>query len=546
MTEPQGNESAAIPDAVVAPKSRWRLPLVWLIPLIAALAGGWLAVKTVMDKGPTVKITFRTAEGIEAKKTRIRYRDIDVGIVTRVALREDAEAVIVTAELQKEAAKLLVDDASFWVVRPRISGGSVSGLGTLFSGVYIGLDAGESPIERRDFVGLDVPPVLTSGQEGREYTLKASDLGSIGYGTPIYYRRLQVGSVTAFELDRDGGGATVRVFVNAPYDAFVKTGSRFWHASGIDVSLTAEGIAVDSQSVASVLTGGLAFSTPDFAKASATAPPSSVFRLYANRADALREPDEEGVRYALIFNESVRGLKAGAPVEFRGLPIGQVDEIATRYVAARERIQIRVLVTIYPDRLRRLSDRREAFTPDQRRENMDRFVAAGLRAQLRTGNLVTGQMYVALDFIDDAAPAKVAWNAQPPELPTSRGELAELQSALASIAKKLDAVPYAEVAADLRRAIGTLESTLKATEATARKLSDDVAPDVQATLADTRATLSSARRTLATDSALQVELQTTLREVAASARALRELAETLERRPEALLRGKPESKEGPP
>jgi paraquat-inducible protein B len=222
------------------------------------------------------------------------------------------------------------------------------------------------------------------------------------------------------------------------------------------------------------------------------------------------------------------------------------DPIATRYVAARERIQIRVLVTIYPDRLRRLSDRREAFTPDQRRENMDRFVAAGLRAQLRTGNLVTGQMYVALDFIDDAAPAKVAWNAQPPELPTSRGELAELQSTLASIAKKLDAVPYAEVAADLRRAIGTLESTLKATEATARKLSDDVAPDVQATLADTRATLSSARRTLAPDSALQVELQTTLREVAASARALRELAETLERRPEALLRGKPESKEGPP
>ena len=546
MTPPDRSEPAAIPDAVVAPKSRWRLPLVWLVPLIAALAGGWLAVKTVLDKGPTVKITFRTAEGIEAKKTRIRYRDIDVGIVTRVALREDAEAVIVTAELQKEAAKLLVDDSRFWVVRPRVSGGNVSGLGTLFSGVYIGLDAGQSPIERSDFVGLDVPPVLTSGQEGREYVLRAEDLGSIGYGTPIYYRRLQVGSVTAFELDRDGGGAVVRIFVNAPYDAFVKTGSRFWHASGIDVSLTAEGIAIDSQSLASVLTGGLAFTTPAFATASATAPPASVFRLYPNRADALREPDEEGVRYALIFNESVRGLKPGAPVEFRGLPIGQVDEIATRYVEARERIQIRVLVTVYADRLRRLSERKQTFSSDQRRENMDRFVAAGLRAQLRTGNLVTGQLYVALDFIDGAPPAKVAWNASPPELPTSKGELAELQATLASVARKLDAVPYAEVAADLRRAIGTLESTLKAAEAAAKKLGDDVAPDVQSTLADTRATLSTARRTLATDSALQVELQTTLREVAASARALRELAETLERRPEALLRGKPETKETTP
>ena len=546
MTSADGNGPGSIPDAVAAPRSRWRLPLVWLIPVIAALAGGWLAVKTVYDKGPTVKITFRTAEGIEAKKTRIRYRDMDVGIVTGVALREDAEAVIVTAELQKEAAKLLVDDASFWVVRPRISGGSVSGLGTLFSGAYIGLDAGQSPIERRDFVGLDVPPVRTTGQDGREFTLKADDLGSIGYGTPIYFRRLQVGMVTAFALDEDGAGATVRIFVASPHEAFVRTGSRFWHASGIDISLTADGVAVDSQSVASVLTGGLAFATPAFAQASAIAPPSSVFKLYANRADALREPDGEGARYALNFNESVRGLRPGAPVEFRGLPVGQVDEITTRYVSGRERIQIRVLVTIYADRLRRLSDRKEVFSAEERRANMDRFVAAGLRAQLRTGNLVTGQLYVALDFIDGAPPAKVAWQAQPPELPTSKGELAELQATLGSVLKKLDAVPYAEVAADLRNAIATLDATLKAAEAAARKLGDDVAPDVQATLADTRATLSTARRTLATDSALQVELQTTLREVAASARALRELAETLERRPEALLRGKPEAMEGTP
>ena len=156
MTQPDRAEPPAIPDAVVAPKSRWRLPLVWLVPLIAALAGGWLAVKTMLDKGPTVNITFRTADGIEAKKTRIRYRDIDVGTVTQVTLREDAEAVIVKAELAKQAAKLLVDDTRFWVVRPRITGGGVSGLGTLFSGVYVGLDAGESPIERYDFVGFRV------------------------------------------------------------------------------------------------------------------------------------------------------------------------------------------------------------------------------------------------------------------------------------------------------------------------------------------------------------------------------------------------------
>ena len=544
MTQPEEAGPDAIPEAVEAPRSRWRLPLVWLIPVIAAVAGGWLAVKSVLDKGPTVSIEFRTAEGIEAGKTRVRYRDIDVGAVTQVVLKEDAQAVVVTAELAKETAQLLVEDSRFWVVRPRITGGGVSGLGTLLSGAYIGLDAGQSVAPRREFVGLEVPPILTAGLDGHEFTLKAEDLGSIGYNTPIYFRRLQVGSVTAFELDKDGGGVTIRIFVNAPYNGFVKTGSRFWHASGIDVSLSAEGINVDTESVASLMVGGLAFGTPPFAKGSGTAPPSSVFKLYANRADALREPDDEGVRFALVFSESVRGLKPGAPVEFRGIPIGEVNEISTRYVASRERIQIAVHVTIYADRLRRLSDRKGPIGEEERRTNMDKLVAAGLRAQLRMGNLLTGQQYVALDFVDRAPPAKVAWNTSPPELPTSKGELEELQATLVSVARKLDAVPYAQIAEDLRNAIASLDSTLKSTETLLTKVGGEVAPDVQSTLADTRATLTVARRTLATDSALQVELQSTLREVAASARALRELAETLERRPEALLRGKPDSQEG--
>jgi paraquat-inducible protein B len=539
---PDAPTPAALPEAVASPRRRWRLPIIWLVPLVAALAGGWLVVKALRDKGPTVTITFRTAEGLEAGKTRIRFRDIDIGHVTKVALREDAEAVVVTAELAKEATRLLVDDSRFWVVRPRISGGSVSGLGTLLSGVYVGFDVGQGVNERRDYVGLEVPPVLTSGTSGREFVLRADDLGSIGYGTPIYFRRLQVGSVTAFELDRSGGGVTVRIVVNAPYDQFVKTGSRFWHASGIDFTLSADGIAIDTESVASMLTGGLAFTTPAFARASATAPQGSVFKLYADRADALRQPDDEGMRYTLVFSESVRGLKVGAPVEFRGIPIGEVDDISTRYVEARERIRIHVHVTIYPDRLRRLSDRKQAFTPSERRANMDRLVAAGLRAQLRTGNLLTGQLYVALDYVDGAPPAKVAWNVTPPELPTAQGDLQALQATLASIAKKLDALPYEQIAGDLRHAIATLESTLKSTEALVRKLGDEVAPDVQATLTDTRATLSTARRTLANDSALQVELQTTMREVAVAARALRELAETLERRPDALLRGKPDAR----
>jgi paraquat-inducible protein B len=545
MTKPDDSTqspSAPVPEAVAAPRRRWRIPLVWLVPLIAALAGGWLAVRAVLDKGPTVTITFRTAEGIEATKTRVRYRDIDIGVVTKVALREDTEAVVVTAKLQKEATRLLVDDSQFWVVRPRISGGGISGLGTLVSGAYIGMDVGKSVLEQRDFIGLEVPPVLVSGMEGREFTLRAEDLGSIGFGTPIYFRRVQVGSVTAFRLDPDGRGATVRIFINDPYDQFVKTGSRFWHASGLDVNLGADGITVDMESVTSLIVGGLAFSTPPFAQNSATAPQGSTFKLYASRTDALREPDSVGEQYVLVFAESVRGLKPGAVVEFRGIPIGEVADISTRYGRSKDRIDTPVQITIYPERLLRRSKEKATSTPEQRRATMDRLVAAGMRAQLRIGNLLTGQLYVALDYVEDAPPGRIDWSSAPPQLPTSRGQLEELQSTLASIAKKLDSLPYDQLVSELRGAIASLDSTLKSAEAVAKKLGNDVAPDVQSTLADTRATLAAARRTMATDSALQVDLQTTMREVSAAARALRELAETLERRPEALLRGKPEPK----
>jgi paraquat-inducible protein B len=308
----------------------------------------------------------------------------------------------------------------------------------------------------------------------------------------------------------------------------------------MDVTLSAEGITVDTESLASLLTGGLAFTTPPFAQTSATAPQGSAFKLYGTRAEAMREPDGEGHQYVVVFNESVRGLKPGAPVEFRGIPVGEVTEIRTRYVRTKERIQVPVTLTLYPERLQRRNANKAPLGAPELRAILDQLVAGGLRAQLRAGNLLTGQLYVALDFIDDVPPAKILWSASPPELPTAKGQLAELEATVTSIAKKLDALPYDQLVAEVRTAIASLDATLKTTQALAKKLGDDVAPDVQTTLADTRSTLASARYTLASDNALQVELQTTLREVSAAARALKDLAETLERRPESVLRGKPE------
>ena len=218
-----------IPEAVAVKKSRRTVQLVWLIPIIAALVGGWLAVKSILDKGPVITITFKTAEGLEAGKTKLKFKDVDIGLVSKVEIAKDLSTVIVTAELVKDFAAQLVEDTRFWVVRPRISGGSVSGLGTLLSGSYIGIGVGKSTKKQHTFAGLEVPPVLASAEPGREFVLRSSDLGSLDYGSPVFFRRLQVGEIVGYDLDKDGKGVTLRLFVRAPFDQYVNQNTRFWH-----------------------------------------------------------------------------------------------------------------------------------------------------------------------------------------------------------------------------------------------------------------------------------------------------------------------------
>jgi paraquat-inducible protein B len=256
------NRPPDFPEAVATPRSRWRVQLVWLVPLVAVLIGGWLAVKTVLEKGPTITISFVTGEGLEAGKTKIKFKNVDIGVIKGVALSPDRKRVIATAELNRDASNTLVDDTRFWVVRPRISGGSVSGLSTLLSGSFIGMDIGTQSKPRRDFVGLEVPPVFAAGMPGREFVLKSTDMGSLDVGDPVFFRRLQVGQVTSYGLDHEGTGVTLHVFINAPYDKYVSNNTRFWHASGVDVSVDTNGVKIDTESLVSILIGGLAFQDP--------------------------------------------------------------------------------------------------------------------------------------------------------------------------------------------------------------------------------------------------------------------------------------------
>jgi len=541
--EPEG---APLPQAVAVPRRRRHVYAVWLIPLIAALIGLTLAVRSVLDNGPTITIVFKTAEGLEAGKTKIKYKNVDIGDVRSVTLSRDGDGVVVTAEMAKAAQKLLVEDTRFWVERARFAGTGVTGISTLLSGAYIGIDAGKADDGRRNFVGLDTPPSVTTDEPGREFTLRADDVGSVDIGSPVYFRRVVVGKVTAAQLDADGRGVTLKVFIAAPHEKLVTRNSRFWHASGLDVSLDAGGIKLQTQSILSVLLGGIAFATPESPEATAQAAAGHSFRLFDNQATAMKRSDAEVTTLVAHFTESLRGLEPGAQVDFRGVVVGEVTTIDIEYDRDRREFRFPVGFVLYRDRVR------SKVTAALERAHVDpaqllqESIARGLRAQLRTGNLLSGQRYVALDFFKGAKPvahdAKPAAPGAPIEVPTMPGSLEDLQASITNIAKRIESLPLDELVSEVRRTMKGLETTLASSDRLIQRLDsqvDQIAPELRATIGEARQTMKSAGQLLSDDSPTPQALRESLRELGRAAQSLRELTDYLQRRPESLLRGKP-------
>ena len=539
-----------LPEAVAVPRRRFAPQLIWVVPIVAVLVGGWLAVKAVLERGPVITITFKTAEGLEAGKTKIKYKDVEIGLVKSVTLSPDRKGVVATAELSKQVDSFLVEDTRFFVVRPRVTAGGVSGLSTLLSGGYIGIDIGKSKTTRRDFVGLEEAPMVASDEPGRRFLLRANELGSIDAGTLIYFRKVTVGQVIGEQLDKDGKGVTFTIFVNAPYDQYVTSGTRFWNASGIDISVGATGIEVRTESLVSVLVGGIAFQSDPEAVPGPPAEANTVFTLFPNRTEAFRLPDAIVDTYLLVFDGSVRGLSVGAPLDFRGVTVGEVVKMGVAVDPKTFNFTMPVLVKLFPERLASSQFVGAKLTvsesPGVRLSRVKQLIDKGLRAQLRSGNLLTGQLYVALDFFPDAPKAKGDPTAKkPPEIPTIPGTFEELQNNLANVMKKLDKLQIEEIGADTRKLIASLDETLKrvdtllqGADTLVKRVDSDLMPDLRRALDNAGATLNSANAVLGSESPLQSDLRQTLMEVNRTLAAIRALADTLERNPESLIRGK--------
>ncbi|PYN93213.1 MAG: mammalian cell entry protein [Candidatus Rokuibacteriota bacterium] len=569
-------EDTDLPQATVVRRSRTRISVVWIIPILAAAVALGIAVQRILSEGPTITIVFKAAEGLEAGKTLVKYKDVSIGQVTAVRLSPDYSKVEVTAKITKSAEGLMVEDAKFWVVQPRVTLSGVSGLGTLLSGNYVGIEVGKSTKKQRTFIGLEEPLIITVGQPGRSFVLKAANLGPLGVGAPVYYHSLQAGQVVSYSLAGDGKAIELRIFVNAPYDTYVNAGTRFWNASGVDVSVGAGGVEVRTESLVALLAGGVAFDTPAFAAQPEPAAPNTAFTLHGDRATAMKQPESISTRYVLYFDESLRGLSAGAPVTLLGLTAGEVSNVGLDIDRATAIVRGRVEIVTYPDRLlARLSAQQAATratlarSATERHAFMQRLVEQrGLRAQLRSGNLLTGQLYVAFDHFPDSPKAKIDWSQDVPVLPVTPSTLPDIEAKLTNIVTKLDKLPLEAIGDDVRRALVSVDQVLG-------NANNKTLPELNATLEETRralaaadallknglhttlnevnTTLEGARRVIATadgvlkntdatllgpDAPGQQDLRDALQEVTRAARSLRVLMDYLDRHPESLIRGK--------
>lgn len=544
-------DGPGIPQARRVEKKKRRVSTIWIIPIVAALVGLGIAVQRILSEGPEIRISFQTGEGIEAGKTVVKYKDIEIGMVTDVELTKDRKGILVTAEMEKGVEDMLDNDARFWVVKPRVTLSGVSGIGALISGNYIGFEPGGSPAGRRDFVGLETPPPVKRDRPGKEFVLHSGTLGSLGVGSPVYYRRLAVGEVVSYDLAKGGQSLEIRIFVNAPYDDYVTTNTRFWEASGLDVSAGAEGIAVKTESVTALLVGGIAFESPpaDFAKEAA---PGADFMLYKERKAAMAPTQAQVQRFTLYFRETLHGLSVGAPVAFLGLPVGEVSFVGMRYDPQTNDLRPLAEIMVYQHLFDEHIDAKtrslqKISSRASRNEILQKLVVdRGLRAQLRTGSLISGQLYVGLDYFRDAQKARVDWKQDPPEFPVVPGGMTGIQEKVQAILAKLEKMPLDEIGEDVRKTLASLDNAVRGTGRTMERVEGKTLPELERALLDLRGTIDEAGRLMSNadntlagpDAPVRQELREALKEIARSARAIRLLADYLERNPGDLIRGK--------
>jgi paraquat-inducible protein B len=548
---------------VVTHRAR-RISIIWLIPLVAVAIGGWLAWDTLSKEGPTIRVSFESAEGLQPDQSQLKFKDIVFGTVKSLDLSPDHDRVYVTIATTRQAEPLLTSKTIFWVVKPRLFAGSVSGLETLLSGSYVGMLPGAKPGEpEKKFVGREDPPILTEHVPGHVFLLKARRLGSISLGSPIFYRDLSVGQVLGWDIADMAKYVTIHAFVRAPYDNYVHDDTRFWNASGLSIKLAGAGIKVEVESLLAVFLGGIAFETPtDETRPELVSVENHVFPLFADRDDAEAASYTRKIPLVSYFPGSVGGLAEGSEVTMHGLVVGHVTDVRLAYDSVTDTVSAPVHYDVEPERV--IGVGVQIYnTP---REAVDVLIKRGLRASLQSGSLITGSQQVALEFVPNAPPAKMRMEGTDFVLPTTAGGgFAGLQQAANALLDKVNTIPFDTIGQDLsgilksvndlasgpqaKQALTQLAATIATAETFTRNLNSGTAPafkqlpemanHLQSTVANANKLLVSLDSGYGNNTKFNRDLERLLVQLNDAVTSIRSLADLLARHPEALIKGRP-------
>lgn len=522
-----------------------QLSPVWLIPIIAALIGCWMLYSYFSQLGTEIQLHLKTAEGIEVGKTFLKSRNVNVGVIESIKLSDDYSAIVATARISNDAKRMLKQDARFWVVKPRIGMEGVSGLDTLLSGAYIELEPGKSSTPQFEFTVLDNPPVASADEEGMRITLTSPQAGKLSVGDPVLYEGFRVGRVETLGFNTERREAFYQLFINKPYDELVRDNSQFWLTSGINMQLSAKGLNLQVGSLETLLSGGVSFRLPEGRLAGAKITEDGHdFRLYDSQELASQSVYDKYLEFVMLFDESIRGLHDGATVEFRGITIGEVVKSPLTlqqldpHFGRFSHGTIPVLVKI---ELARVFEHAEQVGLDNLRAEIERELHSGLRASLKTGNLLTGALFIDLDLYADAKPYQTADFMGYPVFPTQRAGVAEIQKQVGQLISKLNNLPlektFSEVNTMLQNTASALAQWDKVGASLDQVLQQQEMMSLPAEIQQTLKAVSLTAKGYGPESSVYAELQTSLQQLQTLMKELAPLSRQLNQKPNALILG---------
>lgn len=513
---------------------------IWLVPIVAFFIGAWMVYYQWSNQGPLITIEFKTATGLEAGKTKVKTRDVNIGVVKSIELSEDLSGVLVTVRMDKNVAPILHTDNQFWIVSPRVSLSGVSGLGTILSGPYINMAPGVEPQMSENFVALAAPPVTPAGTPGLHVTLNSESEFAYKKGDPVVYKGIKVGEFEDIYFNFDERIVYYNTFIEAPYHKLITTNTKFWDISGVQMKLGAGGVNVSTGSLETLLTNGVTFGIPDGMSVGEPINERSFFDIHPSYDSASEERFKLSAKYVILVKDTIRGLQVGAPVEYRGLIVGKVLAINSldnnREHLLEQGYDIPVVISIQPGRVKQ-PDNAAGLALIRKQTSL--WIKRGLRATLKTGNLLTGALFVDLQHYIDPPPFEAQTLQGYEVIPTITGEFSEITAKVTAILDNINEIKLKAIsdnANNMLSQIAQAAQALQATASTADRLLTTVNDDkVSSALTDTLRNLSNLSQDFSADSETYKELNHTMQSLQNTLKEFQPLLLQLNSTPNSLI-----------